>query len=83
MNVVCRVAAAVGLAAIVAVPSFAQQPASPPGTTGPAAAQPPDPADPDDPKYEETVVVSGSRAQEKLVNTPVTMTVIGPRQIET
>ncbi len=83
MNVVCRVAAAVGLAAIVAVPSFAQQPASPPGTTGPAPAQAADPADPDDPKYEETVVVSGSRAQEKLVNTPVTMTVIGPRQIET
>ena len=29
------------------------------------------------PKYEETVVVSASRTEEKLVNAPATMTVIG------
>ncbi|MDQ3346520.1 MAG: TonB-dependent receptor [Acidobacteriota bacterium] len=80
MNVLCRVAVAVAVAAIVAVPSFAQGPAGP--AVSAAAPQPPDVTDPDDPRYEETVVVSGSRAEEKLVNTPVTMTVIGTQQIE-
>lgn len=83
MNALCRVALAASVAAVVAVPSFAQQPSGPPpASEQPAAAQQPAPPEPDDPTYEETVVVSGSRAQEKLANTPVTMTVIGPRQIE-
>jgi outer membrane receptor protein involved in Fe transport len=81
MNALCRIALAICLAAYAAVPSSAQQPAQLPATQ-PAAGQQPAPQDPEDPTYEETVVVSGSRAQEKLVNTPVTMTVIGPRQIE-
>jgi outer membrane receptor protein involved in Fe transport len=81
MNALCRIALVICLAASAAVPSSAQQPAQPPATQ-PAAGQQPAPQDPEDPTYEETVVVSGSRAQEKLVNTPVTMTVIGPRQIE-
>ncbi len=34
------------------------------------------------PKYEETVVVSGSRTEEKLINSPVTMTVITADTIE-
>ncbi|HMF61956.1 MAG TPA: TonB-dependent receptor [Vicinamibacterales bacterium] len=81
MNALCRVALAIGLVASVTVPSSAQQPAEPPATP-PAAGQQPASPEPAEPTYEETVVVSGSRAQEKLVNTPVTMTVIGPRQIE-
>ncbi len=82
MNVVCRVALAVGLSAIVAVPSHAQPPSGAAPTASGGPAQPPG-NDPDAPApYEETVVVSGSRAEEKLVNTPVTMTVIGAQQIE-
>ena len=81
MNALCRVALAVCLVASVTVPSSAQQPAEPPATP-PATGQQPASPEPAEPTYEETVVVSGSRAQEKLVNTPVTMTVIGPRQIE-
>jgi outer membrane receptor protein involved in Fe transport len=76
MNAVCRVALAASIAAVVAVPSFAQQSADPPRTAQPSSPES------EDQTYEETVVVSGSRAQEKLVNTPVTMTVIGTRQIE-
>ena len=34
------------------------------------------------PKYEETVVVSASKAEEKLVNAPATVSVIGPQVIE-
>jgi iron complex outermembrane receptor protein len=81
MNALCRVARAICLLASVTVPLSAQQPAEPPATP-PVAGQQPAPQEPAEPTYEETVVVSGSRAQEKLVNTPVTMTVIGPRQIE-
>ncbi len=81
MNALWRVALATVLAAAAAVPSFAQAPAGPGSQTPPAAPQPP--AEPDaDTTYEETVVVSGSRAEEKLSNTPVTMTVIGAAQIQ-
>ena len=57
----------------------------------PAEQKPPDqkPPDqkpepkPDEPqKYEETVVVSASRTEEKLINAPATMTVIGSQTIE-
>ena len=33
-------------------------------------------------KYEETLVVSASRTEEKLINAPATMTVIGPQTIQ-
>jgi outer membrane receptor protein involved in Fe transport len=79
MNVVCRVALA---AAVIAIPAFAaaaprQQPAS----------QQPQQADQDQQTqkpgtYEETVVVSGSRTEGKLINTPVTMSVITAETIE-
>ncbi len=90
MNAVCRVALAAAVAAVAAVPSFAQQsPATPPAATAPstaapqpAASEPAAAQEPADPTYEETVVVSGSRVAEKLANTPVTMSVIGTRQIE-
>ncbi len=81
MNALCRLALAICLVAAATVPSSAEQPEQTPATP-PAAGQQPAPPEPAEPTYEETVVVSGSRAQEKLGNTPVTMTVIGPRQIE-
>ena len=79
MNAVCRVALPAVVAALLAVPSFARQSTAQPQQ--PAADQPAAP-EPADPTYEETVVVSGSRVAEKLANTPVTMSVIGTRQIE-
>jgi iron complex outermembrane receptor protein len=57
---------------------------------GLAAAQQPTPQKPDQPEqqkpaetptYEETVVVSASRTEEKLVNAPATVSVIGPQVI--
>ncbi len=89
MNVVCRV----GLAALVAVGAaclggvqdlHAQTPPS-------ASTQKPQPkpeqkpeAKPEEPpKFEETVVVSASRAEEKLINAPATMSVITSNTIET
>lgn len=45
--------------------------------------QKPDPQKPDEPqKYNETVVVSASRTEERLVNAPATMSVISGRQLE-
>jgi outer membrane receptor protein involved in Fe transport len=80
MNAVCRVTVAGAIAALITLPLFAQQTTPPQGS--PAADQQSGATTPEEPTYEETVVVSGSKAQEKLVNTPVTMTVIGTRQIE-
>lgn len=53
----------------------------------PGTQQPPDKQDPkqkpeEPPRIEETVVVSASRAEEKLVNAPSTMSVITAAQIE-
>jgi iron complex outermembrane receptor protein len=84
MKSVCRGALVVLLTAAAAVPGRAQPPAAP------AQAPPaPKPADqkpeqkPDEPqKYEETVVVSASRTEEKLINAPATMTVIGQQTIQ-
>ena len=63
----------------------AQQPRRPRRTRSRRAAKPeqkPEPK-PDEPqKYEETVVVSASRTEEKLINAPATMTVIGPQTIQ-
>src|SRR5688572_7782137 len=63
--------------------------AQPPATTAqnpppapPKPEQKPEPK-PDEPqKYEETVVVSASRTEEKLINAPATMTVIGSDTIQ-
>ena len=78
--------------ALMALMSGAATPASgaqPPATTAqnpppapPKPEQKPEPK-PDEPqKYEETVVVSASRTEEKLVNAPATMTVIGSNTIQ-
>jgi iron complex outermembrane receptor protein len=71
---------AAALFAFGAAPARAQQTTPPPT----AAQQPkPDPQKPEEPqKYEETVVVSASRAEEKLVNAPSTMSVITANQIQ-
>ncbi len=81
MNLVCRVALAamVIAAATPAVANARQQPAPQPSQAKTdEQTQKPE----EQPKYEETVVVSGSRTEEKLINTPVTMTVITAQAIE-
>jgi outer membrane receptor protein involved in Fe transport len=92
MKSVCRVALLATVAAVVTAPSFAAAPqatqpaaAQQPAAQPPAAPQPtPKPTEPEpkDPTYEETVVVSGSRTEQKLADSPATMTVIGAREIE-
>jgi len=92
MDFVCRMSFAAALAIGVALPSSAAAQAAGPSATAqqpPAAQQPagqpatsqPKPEE-QEPKYEETVVVSASRTEEKLVNAPATMTVIGAPLIE-
>ena len=93
MKLVCRVAltATVGVV-LAAVPlraagqtpqsttpqSTTQKPTTPP----PAGTQQPTTPPEEQQKYEETVVVSASRTEEKLVNAPVTMSVITPVTIQ-
>src|SRR5258708_2501441 len=98
MKAVRRCALAVVLCSIVAPVVRAQQGPPPAKDPQAAAAKPaqkpeakpepqpdqakPDQAKPDQPKYEETVVVSASKNEEKLINAPATVTVIGPETIE-
>ncbi len=78
MSFVSRVVAAIALAAMVAVPAAvsAQQPDAKDQQKPPQKPE----QKPDEPqKYEETVVVSASKTEQKLVNAPATMSVItGP-----
>jgi outer membrane receptor protein involved in Fe transport len=82
MRSVCRVALLATVAAVTAAPSFAR----PVNRQQPAGQQPAAPAPAQDPSapppYEETVVVSASKTEEKLTNAPATMTVITGRAIE-
>ena len=55
--------------------------AQPPAAGDPAGATPQKPEDP--PKFADTVVVTGSKAEEKLLDTPATMSVITSQTIET
>lgn len=93
MKLACRVAVAATVCALT-TPQFAvaqQAPAPQPQAQQAAPdVQKPDPQKPPVPKpdekpqkYEETVVVSASKTEEKLVNAPATMTVVGLRQLET
>jgi iron complex outermembrane receptor protein len=89
---VCRFVLAALFTATAATALQAQQAAAP--AKDPQAAKPPEQKPepkpeqkpeqkPDEPqKYEETVVVSASRTEEKLVNAPATMTVIGQQAIQ-
>jgi outer membrane receptor protein involved in Fe transport len=84
MDFVCRVSFAAALALGLSLPASAsagQAPGQPPAQQ-PPAQQPPAQPKPEEPKYEETVVVSASKTEEKLVNAPATMTVIGAPLIE-
>lgn len=84
MTSVCRVAMLAAVAAVAAGPALAsprapQQPAAQPTATQQPPAPPTGEAEP--PPYEETVVVSGSRSEQKLADAPATMTVIGAQEI--
>jgi outer membrane receptor protein involved in Fe transport len=90
MQLVCRSVLTSAIALGVAMSAVAQTPQTPakeqppaqqPPAPQPLAQQPPAPEEP--PKYEEIVVISGSRVEEKLINTPATMSVITSQMIET
>ena len=79
MNSVSRTLSAFGLMAALAAPVLAAQTPTPP--PAPQAPQPPAKPDPVQ-KYEETLVVSASRTEQKVVDAPSTMSVITGMQIE-
>ena len=84
MNSVCRVVLSAALVTAVfgRVDAVAQ---TPPPPTPPPATQPPakPEAKPEEqPKYEETVVVTGSRTEQKLIDAAATMSVITAPTIE-
>jgi iron complex outermembrane receptor protein len=68
-------------------PVAAQTPPPPPQGAKPPVQQPPATPPPDKPqepaKFEETVVVSASKGEEKLIDAPATMSVITSASIET
>ena len=87
MNSVCRFALTTAVLSLFCGPPQAfgqaaqQPPAQQPPTQQPPAQQPPQkPEEP--PKYEETVVVSGSRTEQKLIDAPATMSVVSGLTIE-
>jgi iron complex outermembrane receptor protein len=83
MNVVCRVVLAASVLAMAtsAVAEPRQQPTGPTPQSNPNQQETQKPEEQPQ-KYEETVVVSGSKTEEKLINAPVTMTVITADTIE-
>jgi outer membrane receptor protein involved in Fe transport len=83
MNRLCRVVVAGAVAAmLVEVPriAFAQQ--NPPPQTPPPATPPPQKPD-EPPKFADTVVVTGTKAEQKVIDTASTMSVITSATIET
>lgn len=88
MNPVCRVV----IAATMGVTLCGIAQAAPHPQSQPPAVQPPPPATPpatppqkpeDPPKFADTIVVTGSKAEEKLLDTTATMSVITSQTIET
>jgi iron complex outermembrane receptor protein len=90
MKFVCRVVVATFVAAALVVTPLSAAPQGASGQAEPKPQQPPaqkpdpkpDPKTDEQQKYEETVVVSASKTEQKLVNAPATMSVIGGRAIE-
>src|SRR5437867_3739358 len=85
MRAVSRSACALAIVFALAPAVRAQQPAGQPKDPKAAAAKPDQKPEqkPEEPqKYEETVVVSASKNEEKLINAPATMTVIGSQTIQ-
>ncbi len=80
----------VAIVGLTAGPALAQTPPPPPPTQPPPTQQPPPKPTPPpaalpgaEPGYVETVtVVSATKAEQKLVDAPATMSVIGPRALE-
>jgi iron complex outermembrane receptor protein len=66
----------------VALAQEPSQPAPPPKPEEQKPEQKPEEKPEEPPKYEEVVVVTGSRVEQKLVNAPATMTVIGSQTIQ-
>jgi iron complex outermembrane receptor protein len=94
MNRVCRLTVSAAIALALAVPAVAAQtpaqtPAQPPAEQkpeqkpAPKPEQKPEEKPQEPPKYEETVVVSASKTEERLINAPATMSVITTTQLET
>src|SRR5688500_17879106 len=82
MNV-CRCALSAILALAAALPVAGQTPAQPAPAQQPAQPPASNPQDPEaPPKYEEIVVVSGSRTEQKLIDAAPTMSVISGPTIE-
>jgi outer membrane receptor protein involved in Fe transport len=87
MKPVCRVvaAAAVGVTlcgvAQAAPQAPSQPPAKPPSQGAPPTTPPQNPDEP--PKFADTIVVTGSKGEEKLLDTTATMSVITSQSIET
>ena len=67
-----------------AVPGTNQTPPvkAPPPQAPPKPTPPPEPKDPKVPTYEETVVVSASKTEQKIVDAPATMSVFTPKMLE-
>ena len=85
MNVVCRVVLAAGVLAVAASAEAEprQQPAGQQAPqTKPSQPETQKPEEQEPQKYEETVVVSGSKTEQKLIDAAVTMTVITADTIE-
>jgi len=88
MKAVGRLALAALLSSVPTSVALAQQPdPQKPAQQKPAEQKPPEQKPEEKPaeqpqKYEETVVVSASKTEEKLINAPATMTVIGPDTIQ-
>lgn len=83
MASVIRFVCTAGLMAVVAAPPMAARAAQQPAVQTQATPDPKDPQKPEQPpKYEETVVVSASRTEQKVVDAPSTMSVITSAQIE-
>jgi outer membrane receptor protein involved in Fe transport len=83
-----RLAASLLLCLVLALPAkaVAQQPVGAPPPTQPADPKPPDQTPPPDqstepPKYEDQVVVTASRVEQKLVNAPATVSLISAQTI--
>jgi len=88
MSSVCRVVVASAMVATLSgiVQAAPQAQSQPPATQPPAQTRPPatPPQKPDEPpKFEDTVVVTGSRADEKVIDAVPTMSVITSAAIET
>ena len=81
MHVLCRLALA-ALIGTFAAPAAAQNPQQPQAQPQEKKPEQPEQKPEEPPKYEETVIVSSSRMEQQLIDSPTTMTVITAATIE-